>query len=87
MSRQAAVVTKISPTGRLTLPSSLRKQTGLSSGSEVILDVIDGELRVRTVDQVMSRARALAKRLTVDAQGSLVDELIAERRAAAERGE
>ena len=48
----------------------------------MILDITDGELRIRSLQQAIERAQALVRQ-HVPAGVSLADELIADRRAAA----
>lgn len=68
--------------GRLVIPAELRRELGLQPGSEVVLDIADGELRIRSVHQAIKRAQSLVRRY-VEPGASLADELIAERREAA----
>ena len=76
--RQASA--KMTENGRLTVPSEMRRQLGLRPGTTVMLEVVDGELRARSVASVMERARAMSRELLGDYAGSAVDDLIAERR-------
>ena len=66
------------------MPAEHRKALGVKVGDVVLLDLEDGEVRVRTVDQAVKRAQELVRRY-VPADRSLMDELIAERRLEAER--
>jgi len=75
---------KLDSTGRLLIPSHLRKQAGLSPGSEVVLSYQDGELRVYTRERALEKVQALAGRLARPGV-SVVEELIADRRKAAAR--
>ncbi|MGD0617097.1 MAG: AbrB/MazE/SpoVT family DNA-binding domain-containing protein [Bryobacteraceae bacterium] len=76
---------RIEKSGRILIPAVIRHRLGLREGSEVIVRVeASGQL------QVTSRAQALARvqgelRKYVQQERSLADELIAERRAEAER--
>jgi AbrB family looped-hinge helix DNA binding protein len=74
--------TKITDGGRLVIPAELRRELGLQPGSEVVLDIADGELRIRSVHQAIKRAQSLVRRY-VEPGASLADELIADRREAA----
>lgn len=76
--RQASA--KMTDNGRLTVPVEMRKQLGLRPGSTVMLEVVDGELRARSIASVMKRARAMSRELLGDNVGSAVDDLLAERR-------
>ncbi len=70
--------------GRIVIPAAYRKALGLNVGDEVILRLDDGELRLFTRLQAIRRAQELMRRYIPDDR-SLVDELIAERRAEAAR--
>jgi AbrB family looped-hinge helix DNA binding protein len=70
--------------GRLVIPADLRKSLGVRAGDQVVVDLKDGELRVRSLDAVVERAQALVRRY-VPGEVSLADELIADRRAEAAR--
>ena len=70
--------------GRLVLPSSVRSALGLKRGTRMLLSTEeDGSLRLRPYRTVADESRGLFANLTED--GSLVDELLADRRAEAER--
>jgi AbrB family looped-hinge helix DNA binding protein len=79
-----SISTKISDTGRITVPASLRAAAGLERGGPVVLEVVDGELRVRSVARTMDRARALAREIVAGRPGATVDDFIAARRREAE---
>jgi bifunctional DNA-binding transcriptional regulator/antitoxin component of YhaV-PrlF toxin-antitoxin module len=72
----------MSENGRVTFPVQFRKELGLERGGDVIIELADGELRVRTVASVMARARSLARQLVTDKQGSSVNDFLADRREA-----
>jgi len=76
---------KMSDTGRLTVPLGTRAAVGLERGGPVVLEVVDGELRVRSVAQAMERARAQTRELTRGLKGVSVDDFLADRRREAER--
>jgi antitoxin PrlF len=78
-----AVTTRVSETGRLTVPASVRSALGLERGGEVVLEIVDGELHMRTVGQAMDRARAMARKLLRGK--TTVDEFLADRRYEAAR--
>jgi len=70
--------------GRLVLPSSIRSALGLKPGTRMLLSTeADGSLRLRPYRAVADRSRGLFAELA--AHDSLVDELIAERRADPDR--
>jgi AbrB family looped-hinge helix DNA binding protein len=54
---------KVSATGRLSLPVEVRKAVGLEKGGVVLVEAENGDIRIRTVDEVFARARALAREL------------------------
>jgi AbrB family looped-hinge helix DNA binding protein len=82
-----AVTTKMSENGRMTVPASVRSAVGLERGGDVIVEVVDGELRVRTVAQAMNRARAIARRIVGNNKAATVDDFLADRRGEAAREE
>ena len=75
---------KIVDGGKLVIPASMRRELGISTGDTVLVDVDDGELRVRSVSRAVERARAIL-RMYVPEDVGLADELIADRRREAER--
>lgn len=70
--------------GRLQVPADIRRELGLADGDPVVMRVVDGELHVRPMRDVLARVQARL-RAYVPASSSLSDELIADRRAEAER--
>ena len=70
--------------GRIVIPAECRAAAGLKPGDDLIVEAVgEGELRLRTRRQALREAQAIVAR-----HGSgrdLVAELIAERRAEAER--
>lgn len=70
--------------GRLQVPADIRKQLNLTDGDAVVMTVVDGELHVRPARTGLARARERLRRY-VPADARLSDELIVERRKAAER--
>ena len=70
--------------GRLQVPAEYRRQLGVRDGDAVIMELVDGELRVRPLREALSRVQDRL-RAYVPQGVSLSDELIADRRAAAER--
>lgn len=75
---------KVNENGRVVIPASFRKALGIVPGDEVFLRLQDDELRITTMKARIERAQRRAKRY-VKPGVSLVDELIAERREAANR--
>jgi AbrB family looped-hinge helix DNA binding protein len=72
--------------GRLVLPASVRSALGLKPGTRMLLSTEDdGSLRLRPYRAVADESRGLFADLAE--KGSLVDDLLAQRRAEAEREE
>lgn len=76
--------TKMSEGGRVVVPAEIRKALGLEEGDVVLWELKEGEARLTTRRERLRRAQALVREY-VPAGVSLSDELIAERRAEAER--
>ncbi len=78
----------ISDNGRMLVPVALREQLGFKPGTRIYAEVKDGSLVLTSASQRTAQRRAyfaqLMKQLKVE-DVSLVDELIAERRAEAAR--
>lgn len=70
--------------GRLQLPSDVRRELGLADGDQVVMRVVDGELHVSPRRDVLKRIQAMLQPYAL-VDGSVADELIAERRAEAAR--
>jgi bifunctional DNA-binding transcriptional regulator/antitoxin component of YhaV-PrlF toxin-antitoxin module len=70
--------------GRILIPAAMREVMDAKAGDVLFLQCRKGELRVQTHMQRIAWAQALVRRY-VPAEVSLVDELIAERRAEAKR--
>lgn len=76
---------KIIEGGKLVIPAAMRRKMGVERGDTVVVDLLpDGELRVRSLAAAVKRAQVIVGEF-MTGEGSPVDELIAERRAAAER--
>ena len=73
---------RVNENGRVVIPTSFRKALGINVGDEVVLRVQDDELRITTQQRRVERAQRRARK-HLKAGESLVDELLAERRAAA----
>jgi len=70
--------------GRLQVPADFRRLLGLHDGDSVTMQVIDGELHVRPYRDVIAQVQAQFRQYAKPGV-SIADELIAERRAEAER--
>jgi AbrB family looped-hinge helix DNA binding protein len=53
---------RIAEGGQLVIPDDFRRQLGLRPGDNVVMEVEDGELRVRSQKVVVARAEALVRR-------------------------
>jgi AbrB family looped-hinge helix DNA binding protein len=70
--------------GRVVLPSEIRTQLGLDTGSRLLLRTeADGSLRLRPYRSVADQSRGLLTGLAPTGE-SIVDELLVERRQEAE---
>lgn len=69
--------------GRLVVPAQLRQQMGMSKGGRLVASIRDGALVLEPYDVAIRRARQIAQRYVGD--GSVVDELLNERREEAAR--
>ncbi len=83
MGEQEAIEITIGPQGRLVVPAALRRRLGIEVGDVLVARAEENRL-------VLERRQAILKRLrsrfaNVPADVSLADELIADRRAEAER--
>jgi bifunctional DNA-binding transcriptional regulator/antitoxin component of YhaV-PrlF toxin-antitoxin module len=81
-----SVAVRVSASGRLHLPSTIRKALGLKGPGHVIITLEDGQARLTTMAENLARVRALARPYAP--KGRLAsEELIAERREEARREE
>ena len=74
---------KIIEGGKLVIPAAMRRELGIATGDTVVVDVTDGEQRVRTLSAAIARAQAILRRHVPEGV-SLADELIADRRQEAD---
>lgn len=68
----------MSPNGRLSLPVELRRAMGLEKGGTVVVDLDEGAIRLRTVDDVVAAAQHSARQLA--GKGASVDDFLRVRR-------
>jgi bifunctional DNA-binding transcriptional regulator/antitoxin component of YhaV-PrlF toxin-antitoxin module len=73
---------RMSSGGRLVIPMEMRRELGLEEGVAVVLRLDNAALTIQTMPAAMAKAKALIAKY-VPAGVSLVDELIADRRAEA----
>jgi len=78
---------KMSEGGRIVIPSEIRHALGIKEGDSLLIELVDGEARITTRVARLRRAQALFQQYIPSNSPSIADELIAERRAAAERGD
>jgi AbrB family looped-hinge helix DNA binding protein len=76
---------RVSESGRLSIPAEFRKTVGLEHGGDVVIELVGREIRIRTIDEVVAQAQAIARRLTEGKPDASVDAFLAERRREAER--
>ena len=75
---------RVAVNGRLSIPARQRKLLGLAEGGMVVLDVVDGELRVRAVRDVVNALQEEVRQPSGD-RGTTVDAFVTERHAQAAR--
>lgn len=75
----------LDPAGRVVLPSAVRKALGLTAGSRLILSVEGQVVTLTPMREAIRRAQAILAPHRPKDGHSVVDELIAERRAEAAR--
>jgi AbrB family looped-hinge helix DNA binding protein len=80
----ARVQLRIGDGGRVVIPADIRAVLGVKSGDILIARVVDGELSLMSQQAAVRRAQKLVRNFVPEGV-SLVDELIAERRAEAAR--
>lgn len=83
--RKVTQSAKIVSGGRLQLPADFRREIGVSDGDTVVMEVKDGSLVITPYREIISRVQEMLRPYR-PTDGTLVsDQLIAERRAEAER--
>lgn len=75
---------KMSEGGRVVVPAEIRRALGVQDGDTVLWELGEGEAHLTTRREQLRRAQALVRDYVPEGV-SLVDELIAERRAEAGR--
>lgn len=79
-----ATSVRITEGGRIVIPVEFRRALGLNVGDELLMQVEDGEMRLFTPEQGIKRAQEIIRQYVPEGV-CLSDELIADRRAEAER--
>jgi AbrB family looped-hinge helix DNA binding protein len=78
-----ATHTQIKDGGRIVIPATVRKQLGLKVGDEVVLELSDDALRIRSLGSAIRQAQKAVRRY-VDEDARLSDELVGDRRREAD---
>ena len=71
--------------GKIVIPAELRREFGFEDGDTLVFEREGNSLVIKTYTQVVREVQATFKAMKPDAGRSMVDELIAERRAEAAR--
>lgn len=71
--------------GKIVIPAELRREFGLQEGDTLVLERDGNSLVIKTYAQVVREVQTEFKALLGDHKGSMVDDLLAERRAEAAR--
>jgi bifunctional DNA-binding transcriptional regulator/antitoxin component of YhaV-PrlF toxin-antitoxin module len=74
------------PGGRIVVPAEFRRALGVDIGDDVVIELTNGELRLRSLDAAIKRAQEIVRKHVPEGV-SLADELIRERREEAGREE
>jgi AbrB family looped-hinge helix DNA binding protein len=77
---------QLAPDGRIVIPATARKELGLKSGDTLVLESDGTSLLIRSVDVVLHETQEYFRQFLKPGE-SVVDELIADRRAEAVREE
>jgi len=73
---------RVDPSGRVLVPAAIRKALGITPGQMLQISLTDGFIRLQTVEFGLGRIWAIAES-NCEPGGDVVDDFIAERRAAA----
>lgn len=82
--RAVSVVLNVTEDGRIIIPLAAIEELGIPPSDRVSASVVNGEIVVNSLDAALKRMQAEVRRRVPEGV-SLVDELIAERRAEAAR--
>ena len=77
---------RIAPGGRVVIPAEFRKSLGVEIGDDMVMELTNGELRLRSFDAALKRVQEIVRKYVPEGV-SLADELIRERREEAAREE
>jgi AbrB family looped-hinge helix DNA binding protein len=75
---------RIAPGGRVVIPAEFRKALGVEVGDDMVMELTNGELRLRSFDAALKRVQEIVRKYVPEGV-SLADELIRERREEAAR--
>lgn len=81
MVKEIAVTTTVAEGGRIVIPASYRRALGVRTGDEIVLRLEEGEVRITSRAHARLRAQEYVRGLKRKG-GSMLEELIRERRAA-----
>ena len=70
----------VAPNGRIVLPADVRRRMGLTEGGALLAEETPDGLILRTVQQSVARAQALARRYTANKPDASVEAFLANRR-------
>ena len=73
---------QVNEQGRVVIPAAIRKQMGINGPIDVLFRYEDGVLTVETIEDAVTRVQRIVAS-HIDTDRSLVDDLIAQRRAEA----
>lgn len=71
--------------GKIVIPAELRRELGFEEGDTLVIEREGNSAVIKTYAQVVREVQATFKAMLGDRKQSMVDELIAERRAEAAR--
>ena len=77
---------RIAPGGRVVIPAEFRRALGVEVGDDMVIELTNGELRLRSFDAALKRVQEIVRRYVPEGV-SLADELVRERREEAAREE
>ncbi len=77
---------KVIAGGKIVIPAELRREFGIKDGDSLVIERDEsGGLSIKTYGQVVREVQAEFRAMTGNYQGSMVDDLIAQRRSEAAR--
>jgi AbrB family looped-hinge helix DNA binding protein len=74
------VQVSLAANGRMSLPADIRKRLGLEEGGAILLEETADGVMLRTVDQALAKAKAIARKYA-DHPDASVEAFLAARRA------